>query len=68
MNQNCKCGYDINHPNVVHKTEYSKLGWFLFTLLGLSAKPKKVKFICSECKETVLISTKSEMLSKYVGR
>ena len=68
MEYNCKCGHDISHPSVMHKTEYSKLSWFLLTVLGLSAKPKIVKFICSECLETLLITSDRKILSKYIGR
>ena len=68
MNKICKCGYDINHPKIVHKSEYSKWGWFLFTGLGLSAKPKIVNFVCSECDETISVTTDPKILNKYVGR
>lgn len=67
-NISCKCGNGITHPKVIHKTEYSSWGWFLFTILGLSAKPKKVSFTCTKCKETFLVSTNKEILNKYVGR
>ena len=68
MEYNCICGYDINHPKIIHKTEYSKLGWLLLTVLGLSAKPKIVKFICPECSDILMSSSDPEILSKYVGR
>ena len=68
MNQVCKCGNKINHPKVYHKCEYSKWGWFLLTILGLSAQPKCVKFICRDCDETILTSTDKATLSKFVGR
>lgn len=68
MNKLCKCGYDVNHPKITHKCEYSKLGWFLFTILGMSAKPKLVKFYCTECGETIGSSTEPNVLEKYIGR
>ena len=68
MNKLCKCGYDKYHEKVIHKSEYTKWGWFLFTILGLSAKPKVIKFVCSECEEITSITTNPEILSKYVGR
>jgi hypothetical protein len=68
MENKCKCGYEIEHNKVVHETEYTKWGWFLFTILGLSAKPSKVKFICSECGEIILETREPAVLSKFVGR
>jgi len=68
MENTCKCGYDMNHLKTIHKSEYSKWGWFLFTVLGLSAKPKSVKFICTDCGDTICKSTDSGILNKYVGR
>ena len=64
----CKCGFDMNHIKVTHSCEYSTWGWFLFTVLGLSAKPKNVKFICSDCEETISVSKDSQILKKYIGR
>jgi len=68
MNKTCKCGYDINHPNIVHKCQYTKFGWFLLTILGMSAKPKKVSFVCSQCNEVIDESTDPNLLKEYVGR
>ena len=68
MNKTCKCGYDINHPKIVHKCQYTKFGWFLLTILGMSAKPKKVLFVCSECNEVIDESTDPNLLKEYVGR
>ena len=68
MNQVCKCGNNINHPKVYHKCNYSKWGWFLLTILGLSAKPSSVSFICSNCEQRILTSKENKILTKYVGR
>ncbi len=68
MKKTCKCGNNINDPKIDHKSEYSKWGWFLLTILGMSAKPKSVKFICRDCNETILISKSNDILNKYVGR
>ena len=68
MNSICKCGNDIDNPKVYHKSEYSKWGWFLFTILGLSAKPTSVSFICSICEEIILVTKDKDVLKKYVGR
>ena len=68
MNNLCKCGYGKNHSDITHKCDYTKLGWFLLTILGMSAKPKSVKFYCTKCDETIDVSTDPEILSKYIGR
>ncbi len=61
MNSICKCGNNLNHPKVYHNSEYSKWGWFLLTILGLSAKPISVSFICMDCKEILLVSKEREV-------
>jgi hypothetical protein len=68
MSKTCKCGYDIKNPKVQHKSKYSKFGWFLFAILGLSAKPKKVSFVCSVCNEVIEESTDPKILKEYIGR
>ena len=68
MNKTCKCGFDENHPTVTHKCNYNKWGWFLLTVLGMSAKPQSVEFICTNCSETISISTDASILAKFVGR
>jgi len=68
MENKCSCGYDINHPKVIHKCEYSKIGWFLLTILGLSAKPKSIEFICSVCNMVLFKTNDPAILKKYIGR
>lgn len=68
MKKKCKCGYTKEHNKVVHTCNYSGFGWFLFTVLGLSAKPQSVSFTCSVCNETIEINSNPELLKKYVGR
>lgn len=68
MENKCSCGHSKNHPKVIHRTEYTKWGWFLFTVLGLSAKPKKVNFVCTKCKGTIESTQESDKLARYIGR
>jgi hypothetical protein len=68
MDKKCKCGYDATNDLVTHKTEYSGWGWFLFTVLGMSAKPKSVSFICTQCGEELKNTSDPKILAKYVGR
>ncbi len=50
------------------ETHYSGFGWFLFTFIGMSAKPVKVDFIERETGRIVLSTTDPDVLKKYVGR
>jgi hypothetical protein len=68
MENRCSCGLNKNHPKVIHRTEYTKWGWFLFTVLGLSAKPKKVNFVCTKCEEIIESTQESHELARYIGR
>ena len=64
----CSCRNEINQSRITHETEYSQWGWFLFTVLGLSAKPKVVKFLCMDCGKVVKSSSEEAILKKFVGR
>ena len=64
----CQCGNGISHPKVTHQTHYSKWGWFLFTILGLSARPTLVSFQCTICNEIFHSTNNKEMLKKFIGR
>ena len=68
MNQTCKCGFDQHHKSVTHKCNYTYWGWFLLTILGMSAKPKSVDFVCIKCNVTILTTSEHEVLTKYIGR
>jgi hypothetical protein len=50
------------------KTHYSGFGWFLFTFIGMSAKPTRVDFIDRETGAVVRSTSDPEVLKKYVGR
>jgi len=50
------------------KTHYSGFGWFLFTFIGMSARPVKVDFIDRETGRVVQSTTDPDVLKKYVGR
>ncbi len=50
------------------KTHYSGWGWFLFTIIGMSATPEKVEFIDRETGNVVETSTDPEITKKFVGR
>ncbi|MBU1095255.1 MAG: hypothetical protein CVV23_08755 [Ignavibacteriae bacterium HGW-Ignavibacteriae-2] len=50
------------------KTFYSGWGWFLFTVIGMSAKPSKVEFLDRETGKIVETSFDPEILNNFVGR
>ena len=60
------CGDNKSYP-VKFECTYSGLGWLLFSI-GMSAKPTRVDFICSNCKEIIESSSDPQILKKYVGR
>ncbi|RMD51582.1 MAG: hypothetical protein D6830_00015 [Ignavibacteria bacterium] len=64
----CKCGNDRNSKQVNHKCHYSGFGWFLFSILGMSAKPVRVDFTCNNCGETFEKCTDPQVLKQYAGR
>jgi len=63
----CSCGNNRNSESVYIKTEYTPWGW-LWMLLGISAVPVKVNFICRKCGQTLDTLTSKEELKKYTGR
>jgi hypothetical protein len=60
------CDENKNYP-VEFECTYSGFGWLLFSI-GMSAKPTRVDFICSNCKEIIESTSNPEILKKYVGR
>ncbi len=64
----CSCGNDRSSQNVIHKCHYSRMGWILLSLIGMSATPIKVDFTCTKCGETFESSTDPAVLKEYAGR
>ncbi len=52
----CKCGHDRNHPLVSPSAQYTTMGWFL-VLVGISARPTSIKFLCRRCEQVVETTT-----------
>jgi hypothetical protein len=48
----CKCGYARGHHMVSADPQYSGVGWFL-VLVGISATPHTVRFVCRRCEEVL---------------
>lgn len=54
--------------NYDFKTVYSGWGWFLFTVIGMSATPTRVDFINRKTGNVEASTTDHEILKKFVGR
>jgi len=46
----CSCGYDKNSKFVITHKEYSLFG-NLLQIIGISAKPLKIRYQCIKCQE-----------------
>ena len=53
----CRCGHDKRHHMVSPRCEYSGLGWLLVGLIGISIRPKRVKFTCRVCGDVIESTT-----------
>lgn len=52
----CRCGYDRDHHMVSAKGDYSLYGSFCL-IMGISAHPLKVRYVCRMCEEVIEEST-----------
>jgi len=50
------------------KTQYSKLGWFLITFIGMSAKPIKIDVFERATNKFVASITDDDFLNNFIGR
>ena len=60
--------YEENRKKYEMKTVYSGFGWFLFTVIGMSAKPQRVEFYDRESGELIASYDDEETRKKLVGR
>ncbi len=58
----------VNIDKYEVKTTYSGWGWFLFTVIGMSATPSKVEFVNKESGKIEGESMDKEILKQFVGR
>jgi hypothetical protein len=49
-------------------TTYTGWGWFLFTVIGMSATPSKVEFVDKNTGKIEGESNNKKILKKFVGR
>jgi hypothetical protein len=62
----CKCGFDRNHMMVSREGKYSALDWFFVTIVGITTKPKEIKFRCRVCEEVFdFVNTPQEIEQYY---
>jgi hypothetical protein len=57
-----------NIQNYEIKTTYTGWGWFLFTVVGMSATPSKVEFVNRENGSIVAETMDKDILKHFVGR
>jgi hypothetical protein len=58
----CKCGHARGHHMVSADPQYSGVGWFL-VLVGISATPHTVRFVCRRCEEVLETVTDRDALA-----
>lgn len=61
----CRCGYDRTHHLVDAKGDYTLWGWFLVGM-GSSARPKRIRFLCTRCHEVFDETTNPTELRKFI--
>jgi hypothetical protein len=59
----CKCGHEVGHTMVSPSGEYTFGGWCLI-LLGISAKPTAIRFVCRQCDQVVWRSTDPKVIAE----
>ena len=58
--------YDRHHPMVTPKPTYTAWGTFWVTLMGVSASPIRIDFICRRCDERFDFIVNREELRKFL--
>jgi hypothetical protein len=48
----CPCGHDRAHHMVSPRPDYTFGGWCLI-LIGISATPTEIRFVCRDCEKTI---------------
>ncbi len=59
----CPCGHDREHTLVSPEAEYTFGGWFL-SMVGISARPIAIRFVCRRCGHVVERSTNEKILTE----
>ncbi len=61
----CPCGHDRKHYMVTAEPEYTVGGWCLL-LIGVSARPFRLKYRCRQCEKVFDWTTDREALLYHV--
>ena len=63
--ETCSCGHTRDHHLVTPRATYTAWGTFWITIMGVSATPIRVDFICRMCKEKFDFEIDSERLKDF---
>lgn len=58
----CRCGRDRTHFMVSPLGSYTLAGWFWVTVIGVTTRPRKVRYRCRTCGEVFDESTDPAVL------
>ena len=59
----CRCGHDKEHPMVSATGEYTFMGWVLI-MIGISASPIAIRYVCRRCEQVVGRTTDPAIISQ----
>lgn len=68
MNQQTIEYYEERKNEYEREIVYSGFGWFLFTIIGISAKPRRVEFHDKTNGKLIASFSDEETRKKYIGR
>ena len=63
--ETCSCGHSRNHHLVTPRATYTTWGTFWITIMGVSATPLRVEFICRMCNEKFDFEIDPERLKDF---
>ena len=63
--ETCSCGHSRNHHFVTPRATYTAWGTFWITIMGVSATPIRVDFICRMCNEKFDFEIDPERLKDF---
>ena len=63
--ETCSCGYSRKHHLVTPRATYTAWGTFWITIMGVSATPIRVDFICRMCNEKFDFEIDPERLKDF---
>ena len=64
--ETCRCGNDRHHHMVSAVPTYTLWGQFWITLIGVSATPIRIDFVCRICKQKFDFVTNPTVLKNFL--